>query len=106
MSTKTSATISKVGQRRQVVIPKEVCDEIGITEGDFIEVTSERGAVVIKPKKVVNPDDVLTPAEARMVRRGLAQIKRGDYITLEQLERDLERPARKRRRKATQKTSR
>lgn len=35
-----------------------------------------------KPKKVVDPDDVLTPKEAGVVRRGLAQLKRGDSITL------------------------
>jgi hypothetical protein len=35
-----------------------------------------------KPKKAVDPDDVLTPQEARVVRRGLAQLKRGDSSTL------------------------
>ena len=30
--------ISKLGQRRQVVIPKEICDELGLREGDVVEV--------------------------------------------------------------------
>ena len=30
--------ISKVGQRRQVVIPKEICEDLGLKEGDFVEV--------------------------------------------------------------------
>jgi AbrB family looped-hinge helix DNA binding protein len=76
MSTRNS-TISKIGQRRQVVIPKDVCDELGLQEGDFVEVTREKGSVVIKPKKLVDPDDVLTPEEARLVRKGIQQLKRG-----------------------------
>ena len=30
--------ISKLGLRRQVVIPKEICEELGLQEGDFVEV--------------------------------------------------------------------
>jgi AbrB family looped-hinge helix DNA binding protein len=30
--------VSKLGQRRQVVIPKEICDELGLREGDVVEV--------------------------------------------------------------------
>jgi len=32
----------------------------------------------IKPKRTVDPDDTLTPAEAKIVRRGLDQLKRGE----------------------------
>ncbi len=46
--------ISKLGQRRQVVIPQEICDELGLQEGDFVEVTSAEGRVIIKPKKLVD----------------------------------------------------
>jgi AbrB family looped-hinge helix DNA binding protein len=72
--------ISKLGQRRQVVIPKEICDELGLQEGDFVEVTSTEGLVIIKPKKVVDADDVLTPEEAKLVRKGEAQLKKGEHV--------------------------
>jgi len=98
--------IVKVKPKGQVTLPVAIREELGLQEGDFVEVRSDRGTVILKPKKVVDPEDVLTPTEARMVRRGLAQMKRGEHITLEQLERDLERPTRKGRRKAVQKTSR
>ena len=39
--------ISKVGQRRQVVIPKEICDELGLHKGDFVEVTRDKSVVII-----------------------------------------------------------
>jgi hypothetical protein len=31
------------------------------------------------PKRLVHPDDVLTPAEAKRVRRGMEQIKAGRF---------------------------
>ncbi len=93
--------IGKIGQRRQVVIPKEICDELDLQVGDFVEVRQVKGTVVIQPKKLVDADDVLTPAEEAIVRKGEAQLRRGEYIALEDLEHDLDRPAVKRRRKTT-----
>jgi AbrB family looped-hinge helix DNA binding protein len=45
--------VSRIGQRRQVVIPKKVFDALALAEGDFMEVTAENGRVAMKPKKVV-----------------------------------------------------
>ncbi|MGH8055753.1 MAG: AbrB/MazE/SpoVT family DNA-binding domain-containing protein, partial [Candidatus Entotheonellia bacterium] len=59
--------ISKLGQRRQVVIPKEICAELGLEEGDFVEVISHRGTVIIKPKKLVDADEVLTPEQKAII---------------------------------------
>jgi len=72
--------VSRVGQRRQVVIPKEVCEKLGLHEGDFVEVTSIQGAVVIRPKRLVDLDDVLTPEEETLVRKGEGQLKRGRSV--------------------------
>ena len=93
--------IGKIGQRRQVVIPKAIFESLGLQTGDFVEVTRVKGTVVIKPKKLVDADDVLTPAEEAIVRKGETQIRRGDYVTLEDLEHAMDRPARTRRRKTT-----
>jgi len=93
--------VSRLGQRRQVVIPKSLCEEMGIREGDFLEVTSRKGAVIIKPKKLVDADDVLTPQEEAMVRRGMEQIRKGQHVTLEELEDALARKTLSRRRKAS-----
>jgi AbrB family looped-hinge helix DNA binding protein len=93
--------ISKLGQRRQVVIPKDICDALGMQEGDFVEVKQVKGTVVIKPKKLVDAEDVLTPEEEKIVRRGEAQLRRGECVTLEDLEHELDRPAVARRRKTT-----
>src|ERR1700674_396183 len=70
-----AAALSRIGQRRQVVIPKKIFDAMKLKEGDFMEVTAERGRVSMKPKRLVDWDDALSPAEAKMIRHGLKQAK-------------------------------
>ncbi|OFV92647.1 MAG: hypothetical protein A3H28_06380 [Acidobacteria bacterium RIFCSPLOWO2_02_FULL_61_28] len=93
-------SITRLGKRRQVVIPKAICEATGLREGDFVEVTSRNGRIVIQSPKSVDLEDTLTPEEEEMVRRGEEQLRRGEYVTLEELEHDLERSARKRSRKS------
>ncbi len=69
--------IGKIGQRRQVVIPKEIFDALGLEIGDFVEVSQVKRTVVIKPKKIVEADDVLTPEEEAIVRKGERQLRQG-----------------------------
>src|SRR3989442_14392909 len=69
--------ISKIGQRRQVVIPKEIFEELGLEIGGFVEVQQVKGTVVIKPKKLVDAEDVLTPEEEAAVRKGERQLRQG-----------------------------
>src|SRR5947208_15825011 len=63
----------KIGQRRQVVIPKEIFDALGLRTGDFVEVQRVKGTVVIKPKKIVDADEVLTPAQKATIDARLAE---------------------------------
>ena len=89
--------ISKLGQRRQVVIPKDICDELGLQEGDFVEVTSAEGQVIITPKKVVDADEVLTPAQRAVIDTRLAAAEEdikagrvsGPFTTVDHLKRHL-----------------
>ena len=75
----TKERIGRVGQRRQVVIPREIFEKLNMREGDFVAFAAERGGVLMKPKRVVDRDDAttLTAEEAKIVRRGEAQLKRG-----------------------------
>jgi AbrB family looped-hinge helix DNA binding protein len=81
MASKTAATerIGRVGQRRQVVIPRELLETLNIREGDFVAFTRETNGVLIRAKRLVDDDTVLTPQEAKMVRRGMKQIKEGRF---------------------------
>lgn len=82
--------ISKLGQRRQVVIPKEICENLGLETGDFVEIIQDGGRVVIKPKQVVDPEDTLSPEDEDAVRQGIEDIEHGDFITLDELEHELD----------------
>lgn len=69
--------IVKIRTNRQVTIPKSVFDQAGLQEGEFVEVTRTRDQIVIRPKALVDRDDVLTPEDEKLVRKGEAQLKRG-----------------------------
>ncbi|MBI3473312.1 MAG: AbrB/MazE/SpoVT family DNA-binding domain-containing protein [Candidatus Solibacter usitatus] len=83
------AALSRIGQRRQVVIPKKIFDVMRLKEGDFMEVTAEGGRVSMKPKKLVDADDALTPDEAKKVRHALRQIREGKTRPWSQIKHEL-----------------
>jgi AbrB family looped-hinge helix DNA binding protein len=70
--------VSRIGQRRQVVIPKRVFDALKLRAGDFVEVSAEGGRLQMRPKRLVDVGEaVLTASEAVKVRRGESEIKAG-----------------------------
>jgi len=81
MATRTTAAtqeqIGRVGQRRQVVIPRELLETFKLQEGDFVAFSRQANGVLIRPKRLVDPDDVLTPGEAKKVRRAMNQVRQG-----------------------------
>ena len=83
--------ISKLGQRRQVVIPKDICEALDLKQGDFVEVVrdAKNGTVVIKPKKLVDPDDILTAKEEALVRKAEQEIQRGEVVAWEDVKTEL-----------------
>ena len=86
--------VGKVGKRRQVVIPKKICEELGLQEGDFVEIElkEEEGVILLKPKKPADAEteDVLTPEEEELVAKGFEQIRRGEYVRWEDLQDELD----------------
>lgn len=82
--------LSKLGNRRQVVIPQAICDQIGLKAGDFLEIVrSENNQILLKPKKLVDWEDTLTPEEEEMVARGLRDIEEGRVLSLSELKNEL-----------------
>jgi AbrB family looped-hinge helix DNA binding protein len=76
-TTPTQERTGRVGQRRQVVIPREILDTLKLQAGDLVAFSEQKNGVLIKPKRAVDAHDTLTPEEAKIVRRGEAQLKRG-----------------------------
>ena len=50
---------------------------------------SAEGQVVITPKKLVDADDVLTPEEEKLVRKGEAQLKKGQHVAWDDVKQQL-----------------
>jgi hypothetical protein len=55
--------------------------------------------VLVKPKRVVDPDDVLTPEESALIKKAEWEMRQGKFVTLAQLRNDLDRPHPRHRRK-------
>ena len=70
--------IAPVGKRRQVVIPQDILETLKLQTGDFVAFAKQKNGVLIAPNRAVDLDDTLTAAEAKIVRRGEAQLKRGE----------------------------
>lgn len=77
-------TVSRIGQRRQVIIPKDLFREMHLKEGDFVEVTRQSDdEIVLKRKKLVdvNPKqniEALPPAPSYEERLELIKLLEGD----------------------------
>jgi hypothetical protein len=56
--------------------PKTTQERIGRDKGHFVAFSQQANGVLVNPKRIANPAEVLTPAEAKIVRRGEAQLKR------------------------------
>ena len=72
-----------------MVIPREILETLKLREGDFVAFSKQANGVLIKPKRVVDPDDMLTPAEAKKVRHALKQVRRGKTKPLAQIKHEL-----------------
>jgi len=89
VKTSKEARIRKIKMNRQVTIPKDIFDDLEWREGDFVEIKRAKNGVFIAPKKLVDPDDILTPEDEAAIREGEAQLKCGEYVTLDQLKKKL-----------------
>ena len=76
-TTPTQERVGRVGQRRQVVIPRDMLETLKLQAGDLVAFSRQKNGVLIKPKRVADAGDTLTAEEAKIVRRGEAQLKRG-----------------------------
>ena len=81
--------VVKIRTNRQITIPKSIFDDLGLKEGDFVEVSRNRDGVVVKPKRLVDRDDSLTPEEEKLVAKGFEQLRRGEHVAWEKLKDEL-----------------
>ena len=68
-------------------------------EAGFVAFAEQKNGVLIKPSRVVDPDDVLTPEKSTLVKKAEREMRQEKFVTLVQLRHDLDRPHPRRRRK-------
>jgi AbrB family looped-hinge helix DNA binding protein len=79
----------KIRTNRQVSVPKVIFDDLGLKEGDFVEVNRQGSDIVIRPKRLVDLDDTLSPEEEKLVEQGFRQLRRGDCVPWSELKDEL-----------------
>jgi bifunctional DNA-binding transcriptional regulator/antitoxin component of YhaV-PrlF toxin-antitoxin module len=91
-------------ETNQLVVPASVRRRAGIKLGDQLKFKASRGLITITP--VEAPTYKPTKSELAAIRKGEAEIARGDSVSLESLLHDLERGRRKVGPKTARKASR
>ena len=89
MSEEVTVPIVKIRTNRQVSVPKVIFDDLGLKEGDFVEVNRQGSDIVIRPKRLVDLDDTLSAEEEKLVEQGFRQLRRGDSVPWSELKDEL-----------------
>jgi len=65
-------------------------ETLKIQEGDFVAFSKQANGVLIKPKRVVDPDDTLTREESALIAKARREMKKGKHVTLARNFRDVQ----------------
>ena len=112
------SALVKVQNNGQVTIPPRLRSQAGISEGDLVEASFDRGRIVLTPKPIIDrskfpsAEDEFTPEQRRVIdreiARGLEDIKQGrtygPFNTVEEMAASIEGNIKKSRR-ATKKST-
>jgi len=49
------AIVMKISPQGQIRIPKNVMQTLNIEKGDYVEVEIDRGQIILKPRKLIDP---------------------------------------------------
>ena len=77
--------IVKIKTNRQVTIPKTIFDELGLQEGQFVEVIRKDSGVFYKPKKLIDVDQDIAEALEDIKKGRVA----GPFTTVKEVMRSL-----------------
>ncbi|OGF57344.1 MAG: hypothetical protein A2Z21_02350 [Candidatus Fraserbacteria bacterium RBG_16_55_9] len=73
--------VVKVMERRQVVIPKEIFEQLKLEIGDYLEAKVEDGKIVYIPKQLVDRDPWYWSAEGQAaIQESLKEYEEGNVI--------------------------
>src|SRR5437870_4729229 len=96
-------------KKPSLTVPESITKKAGIKPGDLVAFTVRQGTITIhattQPNESRFPLYTPTKAEKQAIARGLAEYKRGEYITLKALHDELDAARHKVRKKITRKAS-
>ena len=49
------STVMKISPQGQIRIPKKIMQTLNIEKGDYVEVEIDRGQIILKPRKLIDP---------------------------------------------------
>ena len=79
----------KIRTNRQVTVPKVIFDDLGLKEGDYVDVSLQGSDIVIRPKRLVDFDDTLSAEEEQLVERGFRELRQGKSVAWSALKDEL-----------------
>ena len=79
----------KIRTNRQVTVPKVIFDDLGLKEGDYVDVSLQGSDIVIRPKRLVDLDDTLSPEEEQLVEQGFRELRQGKSVAWNELKDEL-----------------
>ena len=79
----------KIRTNRQVTVPKVIFDDVGLKEGDYVDVTLQGSDIVIRPKRLVDLEDTLSPEEEKLVEKGFRELRQGKSVAWSELKDEL-----------------
>jgi len=79
----------KIRTNRQVTVPKVIFDDLGLKEGDYVDVILQGSDIVIRPKRLVDLDNTLSPEEEKLVEKGFRELRQGKSVAWNELKDEL-----------------
>lgn len=79
MVTVTMTTLVKIQRKGQMTLPSRFRSAVGVSEGDMVRVSVQRGKLVLTPARIVDrreppsAENEYTPAQRRAIDGGIAQ---------------------------------
>ncbi len=77
----------KIQSHRRITLPKKIFEDLGLKEGDWVEVRLRDRFLILIPQR--SPEDLLDEQEEERLQKALQQIQAGDVVPWEKIKTDL-----------------
>lgn len=71
--------IRKINERNQITLPKRILEDLNIQPGDYVEIIRSNGDMIVRPKRIVNADELTEDEWEKLEKIVKKQIKDKQY---------------------------